>query len=243
MWSDLHDKGYWAGEIWNRRKYGEVYPAMMTIVAVRNGRGKTRQYVAMFSDISERKAMEEQVRQLAFYDPLTNLPNRRLLDDRLGQALTASQRTARYGAIMVLDLDNFKAINDSHGHLVGDLLLVEAAQRLTACVRGIDTVARFGGDEFVVLLGDLDADREISSALAARVAEKIRASLSEPFVLAIGQPGNTEVTIEHSCSASIGVVVFLDNVASQTDILKWADAAMYQGKGAGRNCVRFYQTP
>jgi diguanylate cyclase (GGDEF)-like protein len=137
-------------------------------------------------------------------------------------------------------LDNFKPLNDMHGHLVGDLLLVEAARRLTACVREVDTVARFGGDEFVVLLSDLSADRAESISQATLVAEKIRASLSEPYRLTLSQEGSSDTSVEHRCSASIGVVVFVGNEASQADVLKWADAAMYQAKEAGRNAWRFY---
>ena len=134
-----------------------------------------------FTDITERKQMEDQVHQLAFYDTLTHLPNRRLLDDRLSQTMAASKRSACYGALMFLDLDNFKPLNDMHGHVVGDLLLIEAADRLEACVREMDTVARFGGDEFVVMISDLDADKSRIDAQARLIAEKIRVALSDPI--------------------------------------------------------------
>ncbi len=191
-------------------------------------------------DITERKQLEDQVRQLAFYDTLTQLPNRRLLNDRLGQLMVASKRSASHCAVMVLDLDNFKALNDTQGHLVGDLLLVEAARRLSTCVREMDTVARFGGDEFVVLLSELDADKAVSIQQALGVAEKIRASLSELYQLQCAHEGQPELRIEHRCTASIGVVVFVNDAATQDDILQQADATMYQAKAAGRNQVRLH---
>ncbi|MFZ4624403.1 MAG: PAS domain S-box protein [Rhodoferax sp.] len=191
-------------------------------------------------DITERKRMEEQVRQLAFFDPLTQLPNRRMLGDRLSQTMALSKRSGRYAAVMVLDLDNFKPLNDQHGHLVGDLLLVEVARRLLNCVRAVDTVARFGGDEFVVVLGELDQDKAESMAQTRVIAEKIRASLAVTYLLTCSKEGETDIVVEHHCSASIGVVLFVNHETSHTDILKWADAAMYQAKDAGRNAIRFY---
>jgi diguanylate cyclase (GGDEF)-like protein/PAS domain S-box-containing protein len=192
------------------------------------------------TDISERKAMEEQVRHLAFYDVLTGLPNRRLLDDRLNQILMASKRSACYGALMFLDLDNFKPLNDMHGHAVGDLLLSEVAKRLNSCVREMDTVARFGGDEFVVMISDLSEDKAESTAKARSVAEKIRISLATPYQLTVSHPGMQDRLVQHHCSASIGVVVFVNHEDRQADILKWGDMAMYQAKDAGRNAIRFY---
>ena len=192
------------------------------------------------ADIIERKQMEEQVRQLAFYDPLTHLPNRRLLNDRLSQTLLASKRSAFYGALMFMDLDNFKALNDKHGHSAGDLLLVEVASRLKACVREIDTVARFGGDEFVVLLDELALGQEESKAQAGVIAEKIRLALAETYVLSVERESTDAVTLEHRCTASIGVTLFIHSEASQEDILMRADAAMYQAKEQGRNRVQFY---
>jgi diguanylate cyclase (GGDEF)-like protein len=191
-------------------------------------------------DLTERKQMEEQVRQLAFYDPLTRLPNRRLLDDRLMQTMAASARTARHGALVFLDLDNFKPLNDTHGHAVGDLLLIEVAQRLKASVREMDTVVRIGGDEFVVMLGELTVDRAESAAQASLIAEKIRRTLADPYRLTLRHEGQPDKTIEHHCSASLGVALFVNHEASQADIMKWADAAMYLAKAAGRNRVRFH---
>jgi diguanylate cyclase (GGDEF)-like protein/PAS domain S-box-containing protein len=196
--------------------------------------------VTEFRDITENKKMEEQIRQLAFHDALTRLPNRRLLSDRLGQAMAASKRTGSYCALMFLDLDNFKPLNDAHGHEVGDLLLVEVADRLNACVRETDTVARFGGDEFVVLLRYLDADQSESATQARNVAEKIRTALAAPYFLKIVRQGEPEKTVEHRCSASIGAVLFVNHEISQDEILKRADTAMYQAKEAGRNMVRFH---
>jgi len=191
------------------------------------------------TDITERKKMEEQIHQLAFYDELTNLANRRLLNDRLNLSLASSKRSGRYGAAFVLDLDNFKPLNDAHGHLVGDLLLIEVANRLTKCVRGVDTVARFGGDEFVVLLNGLDTNKIQAQQEAEVIAKKVLFSLAQPYFLTIR--GKADVIVEHHCSASIGVVIFTNHLGSKEDILSWADTAMYQAKDAGRNQICFYQ--
>jgi len=201
--------------------------------------GKTV-HLAITRDITERKLMEEQVRQLAFYDPLTQLPNRRLLNDRLSQTMSAGKRNRLYGALMFLDLDNFKPINDAHGHGVGDLLLIEAASRLKSCVREMDTVARFGGDEFVVMLSELDVDKAESNSQASLVAEKIRTTISEPYLLTIKHEGQANTIVEHHCTVSIGVIVFIGNEVSQDDLIERADAAMYQAKEGGRNQIRFY---
>jgi diguanylate cyclase (GGDEF)-like protein len=185
------------------------------------------------------QAHEEQVRQLAFYDALTGLPNRRLLHDRLNQTLAASRRSGFYGALMFLDLDNFKPLNDTHGHGVGDLLLKTVASRLSECVRAMDTVARLGGDEFVVMLSELDADVTLSSERARSVAEKVRSTLAEPYELRVASD-DVGATVKHLCSASIGVVMFAGSVPDVEVILKQADAAMYQAKKAGRNTIRFF---
>ena len=191
-------------------------------------------------DITERKRMEKQLRQLAFYDPLTNLPNRRLLNDRLSEAMVASERSGRFGALVFLDLDDLKRVNDSRGHAVGDLLLIETAERLRRCVREIDSVARFGGDEFVVMLRELSLDKTESNAQAEIVAEKIRSTLAEPYWLAVERDGMPDSIVELHCTASIGVVMFFSHEASQDDIVKSADMAMYQAKQAGRNSIRFF---
>ncbi len=198
-----------------------------------------RVHLAVTHDITERRRMEEEVRQLAFYDPLTQLPNRRLLGDRLGQTMAASKRSGNFCALMMLDLDNFKPLNDRHGHLAGDKLLVEVARRLSADVREIDTVARYGGDEFVVMLGELNTDRAESAAQASIIAEKIRRSLAEPYRLRLS-PDPGVPLVEHRCSVSIGIVLFLGDELPGDDIFKSADAAMYQAKEQGRNRVGFY---
>ena len=154
--------------------------------------------------------------------------------------MAAGKRSGRYSALMFLDLDNFKTLNDTQGHFVGDLLLIEAARRIGSCVREVDVVARFGGDEFVVILNELDVDHAQSVADARVVAEKLRAALDEPYLLTFRQEGRAEATVEHHCTISIGVVVFLDHEGSQDDILKWADSAMYQAKEAGRNVIRYF---
>ena len=241
MWHELLTVGHWSGELWNKRKTGEVYPELITISAVRDEQGVTRQYVAQFSDISQRKAAEEKVRQLAFYDALTELPNRRMLADRLNQALLSNQRSQHFGALLFLDLDNFKPLNDTHGHAVGDLLLVEVARRLKACVRQMDTVARIGGDEFVLMLSELDTDATRSLAEASTVAEKVRLSLAEPFLLHVKHKGQADLLVAHHCTASIGLTLFGPGQSDQELILKQADIAMYQAKDAGRNRVTLYR--
>jgi len=188
-------------------------------------------------DITERKQMEDAVRQFAFHDALTKLPNRRLLLDRLSQAISVSRRSTRYCAVIFMDLDNFKPLNDTHGHEVGDLLLIEAANRLICCVREVDTVARFGGDEFVVLLTELGIDKTESNELAMSVAEKIRAKISEQYDLVIKHSGHLDIAVTHQCTASIGIALFLGNDDSPDDVLNWADAAMYQAKDNGRNMI------
>jgi len=239
MWSDLVGKGFWSGEIWNRCKDGKLYAEQLAIQALRDSQGSHQGYVALFTDISERKTLEAQMHQMAYFDALTGLPNRRMLGDRLGQAMAASKRSELYGALMFLDLDNFKPLNDAYGHEVGDLLLIEVARRLRECLREMDTVARFGGDEFVVMLSELDAEKEQSTEQAAGVAEKIRASVAEPFFLTVMHPGQESRTVEHYCSVSMGVALFVNHESSQGEIMKRADAAMYQAKYAGRNAIRF----
>jgi len=227
-------------EVQHRCKDGRLLWGEVFSTAERDANGAITGYHGITREITKRKQMEDQVRQLAFYDTLTNLPNRRLLNDRLRLAMAASRRSACHGALMFIDLDNFKPLNDTHGHVVGDLLLIEAADRLKSCVRAMDTVARLGGDEFVVMLSDLDADKAESTSQAELVAEKIRTHLSAPYRLRVGHDGTGGTTVEHLCTASIGVVVFINHEGSQDDILRWADTAMYEAKAAGRNLIRFY---
>ena len=184
----------------------------------------------------------DQLRQLAFYDTLTGLPNRRLLNDRLTLAVAASKRSGQHGALMFLDLDNFKPLNDRHGHAVGDLLLKEVGARLKRCIRETDTAARFGGDEFVVMLGELGADPIGAKAQAEKVAEKIRAALGQPYLLKLQKDGTPGTALQHQCSASIGVALLHHQDGSTEDFLKWADIAMYQAKDGGRNLIRFHQS-
>ena len=212
----------------------------VTVDPVLNAAQEFQGAVHIIRDITEHKQMEDQVRQLAYHDTLTQLPNRRLLVDRLSQAIATSKRTDKYGALMMLDLDNFKPLNDAHGHLAGDLLLTEVARRLMECVRETDTVARLGGDEFVILLGVLDADQVESTKQAAEVAEKIRLSLNAIYQLTLSENGQAGIEIQYHCSASIGVALFINHSASEADILKRADSAMYLAKEDGRNAVRFY---
>ena len=240
MWQTILFGQVWHGELVNRRKDGTLYHDEMTITPVRGKDGEITHFVAMKHDISARKANEEHLKNMAFYDTLTLLPNRRLLADRLKQTLTASKRSGRYGALMFLDLDNFKPLNDEHGHDAGDLLLIEAARRISSCVREEDTVARFGGDEFVVILKELDSDKAVSATLASGVAEKIRAALAEPYQLELLQAEEGKTVIEHRCTSSIGIVLFVSHESGEEDLLKWADAAMYQSKAAGRNTIHFY---
>jgi diguanylate cyclase (GGDEF)-like protein/PAS domain S-box-containing protein len=191
---------------------------------------------SIINDITDRKLAEEQIRHLAFYDTLTKVPNRRLLVDRLDHTIAAGKRNACFAALMFLDLDNFKPLNDNHGHKVGDLLLIEAARRISSCIRETDTVARFGGDEFVIMLSELKQDESESTVQAGHIAEKIRNSIAEPYRLVVQQDETGEITVEHHCTSSIGVVIF-NYPANREEVLKWADMAMYEAKHAGRNCV------
>jgi len=229
--TSIQQNGTWKGEIWDRRKSGEVYPQWLTITAVKNALGELTNFVATMTDITYRKAAEEEIYHLAFYDSLTQLPNRRLLLDRLKQALASSFRSGKHGALLFIDLDNFKILNDSLGHDIGDLLLQEVSKRLSNCVREGDTVARLGGDEFVVMLEDLSEDIHDSAKLTETIGEKI--------LNVLGQTYQLDGHLHHS-TPSIGVTLFSNNLESIDELMKRADMAMYQAKAAGRNTLRFF---
>ncbi|MEQ1766466.1 MAG: EAL domain-containing protein, partial [Methylotenera sp.] len=234
MWERINSTGDWEGEIWNQRKNGEVYPQYLTITAVKGADNIITNYVATLTDITERKQAADEIEYLAFYDSLTHLPNRRMLLDRLKRALAVSARNGRDGAVLFLDLDHFKTLNDSLGHAIGDLLLQQVSERLTDCLREGDTVARLarlGGDEFVVMLEDLSENPLKAAAQAEVVANKILIALNQPYQLS---------THEYQGTATIGVAFFRDHEYSQEDLLKHADIAMYQAKKAGRNTLRFF---
>ena len=231
MWESINKTGRWSGEIWNRRKSGDVYPESLTISTVKNDLGVITNYVGANADISQIKAATEEIQQLAFFDSLTHLPNRRLLMDRLKHALAACARSGRQGAVLFLDLDHFKVLNDSLGHDIGDLLLQQVATRLTACVREGDTVARLGGDEYVVVLEDLSDQGFEGAAQTEIIANKILAALNQPYELDVH---------EHHITPSIGITVFDGHSATIEELLKQADIAMYQAKKAGRNTMRFF---
>ncbi|MDA8256163.1 MAG: EAL domain-containing protein [Betaproteobacteria bacterium] len=242
MWDSLVRTGSWQGEIWNRRKNGEEFPEWLSITAVKDSNGEVTNYVGTFADITDRKASENEIAQLAFYDHLTGLPNRRLLLDRLHHALAGCARNGRYGALLFFDLDNFKILNDTLGHDVGDQLLVEVASRLRACVRQSDTVARLGGDEFVVVLEDLDGSEgdQLAAMQAEALAVKIQALLSQPYLLDIGVNGEACGKRSHHCSSSIGITLFDSKPVTVEELMKRADTAMYQAKALGRNTLRFF---
>jgi diguanylate cyclase (GGDEF)-like protein/PAS domain S-box-containing protein len=233
MWASLILQGVWQGEIWNRRKNGELFPEWLTVSAVKNTAKQVTHYVAVFADISLRKTAEEQIEQLAFYDPLTHLPNRRLLLDRLAQALTASVRHKRRGALLYVDLDNFKILNETLGHFQGDQLLIQVAGRLNKSVREGDTVASLGGDKFAVMLEDLSENILEAASQAETVAEKMRLALNQNYQID---------SYGHHSTPSIGITLFGDETVdvSIDEPLKRAELAMYQAKAVGRNTTRFF---
>jgi len=231
MWQQLLHLGTWSGEIWDKRKDGQIYPKWVNITAVKNEKDETTGYVAIFSDITARKKTEEEIHNLAFYDSLTKLPNRRLFLERFRAALPASARSNNFGAIFFIDMDRFKVLNDTMGHDYGDLMLIEVARRIKSCVREMDTVARLGGDEFVVLIKEISDDKNAASRKVGNVAEKIRVALSYPY----------EINgYEHHSSPSTGINLYHGNQIGIDELLKQADLAMYQAKNSGRNAVRFF---
>ena len=234
LFSDVAERverdGFWRGEMPAQRASGEIFPAWTTVAKVRGVRGETTHYVATLTDATERKRAEKEIVNLAYYDGLTGLPNRRLLLDRLEQALAGSARNRRKGALLFIDLDNFKLLNETSGHEVGDHLLVEVARRLDACLGASGGAARVGGDEFVALVEDLSENPRDAAALAKETGERILAALNAPYALAGG--------VRHS-SPSIGVAMFGGGDTCE-EVFKQADIAMYEAKAAGRNALRFF---
>ncbi len=227
MWETIKSTGTWQGEIWDRRKNGEIYPKWLIISVVKGDDGAITHYVGTHIDITERKAAEEQIKQLAFFDPLTQLPNRRLLQERLKHGIDVERRDGKQLALLMLDLDRFKSVNDSLGHLAGDELLQQVAARITARLRDVDMVARLGGDEFIVLLEDIAHPED-----AARVAEEIIADLSKPFCVEQGE--------DIQISASIGISLYPQHGDNPALLMDNADAALYQAKDAGRGCFAYF---
>ncbi len=232
MWSTIIKEGQWQGELWNRRKDGSLYAEWLTITAVKNPGGKITHYVGTSQDITKRKRAEARFEHLAYHDDLTDLANRRLLHDRMEHEIAIAKRRSVLGALLYLDLDRFKNLNDALGHPVGDDLLRKVGERLKMLVRTEDTVARIGGDEFVILLPMLDPDPSKASFEAQAVAEKVRLRLSEPYTLG----GH-----RYHISPSIGIVLFPEGEGDADDLLKHADSALYRAKEEGRNTARFYQ--
>ena len=229
MWKSLHEMGRWEGEIWNRRKNGEIYPEWLALTCVRDKRGEVLNYIATFSDITARKAATERVEHMAHFDQLTGLPNRSLLKDRLEQALASARRYQLRVAFFFLDLDGFKAINDSLGHAAGDQLLIEVGRRLKGLVREEDTVARFGGDEFVMVIAGNATEQAVET-----VAMKAVAGLARPFAV---------VGCSAEIGASIGIALFPDVGLDCNTLLLRADEAMYQAKQTGRGTYCYWSAP
>jgi len=226
LWSQLGKEGYWHGEIWNKKKNGEIYPELLTITALKNEREEITHYVGIFSDITEGKRQQEQLEVLAYYDPLTNLPNRTLFADRFKMSLSHCKRDSKLLAICFLDLDDFKPVNDRFGHDIGDLLLISVAQRINSILRESDSASRQGGDEFILLLGDIDNIPQIQKLL-----DRLIFNISKPYY------------IEGIClnvSASVGVNVYPHDDADLDTLIRHADQAMYRAKLEGKNSYNFY---
>jgi diguanylate cyclase (GGDEF)-like protein/PAS domain S-box-containing protein len=231
IWNLLKKENHWEGEVHIHRKDGGLSQAWLLINPILDDHGNTTNYILIFSDISKQKEAETKIHQLAYFDTLTDLPNRRLLIEKLRQAIVTTTHTKNYGAILFLDLDDFKILNDTKGHLIGDLLLIEAAKRLMVSVREMDIVSRQGGDEFVVVLQNLSKDATEAARQAEYAAEKIRKALSEKYILGGHESRSTP---------SIGITLFQGENQSIDVLLKHADMAMYQAKEAGRNTIQFF---
>jgi diguanylate cyclase (GGDEF)-like protein/PAS domain S-box-containing protein len=233
MWQTILNEGYWQGEMWDKGKNGEIRAKLARITVVRRSDGSVYRHVAQFTDVTEKKQKDELIFWQANYDLLTSLPNRRLLNDRLGHALAAGRKRQHCGALMYVDLDRFKAINESLGPGYGDMLLIEAAHRISSCVREADTVARISSDEFAVLIEDAgSADRGDATSVVAEIAGKIRASLALPYQL----KDKTRMS-----TASIGIRLICGSSEPADELLKQAGTAMLEAKQAGRNTVRFFE--
>ncbi len=233
MWQEINHSGSWKGELWNRRKNGEIYPEHLSISAVKNAEGKVINYVGIFIDLSESKATIAQLRSLEFFDPLTGLPNRRLMLDRLCQTMASSARNGNENALLFIDLDNFNILNGTLGHDIGDALLQQAAQRLRACVRLSDTVARLGSDEFVVILADLNEYVMGAAYQVETISRKILEAFNRPYPIA---------EQECYCTGSIGITLFKGADHNPEELMKQADIAMHQAKKDGRNSARFFDS-
>lgn len=233
MWQSIQGDGHWQGEVWDLKKNGELHAKWLSISVIRRSDGSIFRYVGQFSDITEKKRKDELIWEQANFDTLTNLPNRRLFADRFRQAISSGARSGRHGALLSLDLDQFKRLNDTFGHSTGDMLLIEVAKRLGTCVREEDTVARMGGDEFLVILNGLSSDQNEAAIQAELISEKIRSELSKPYQLD---------KTEHHSSSSIGIVLFLGHSDNPEKLLAHVDTAMYQAKAKGRNAICFFDS-
>ncbi len=231
IWASLKEKRYWQGEMLNKRKNGMVHAEWLTISAVTSAEGKVTHYVGSLSETTRSQDVEAEMHRLANFDPVTHLPNRRFLFDSLKEAISVSSRSGRHGALLFLDLDNFKTLNNTRGHNIGDLLLSEVAERLKASVREYDTVTRLGGDEFVLLLENLSKDEQEAAIQAGLVGEQVRDAIALPYMLQ---------GTEFICTTSIGISMFYRQNVSAEDLLKHADLAMCQAKKDGRNSLRFF---
>lgn len=231
MWDSLLSKGVWEGEIWNRRKDDKIFPQHLSITAVKNTEGAVTNFVSTITDITMSKAAADEIEHLAFYDSLTGLPNRQLLRDRLKLALASSDRSKRKGSLLMIDMDNFKTLNDTLGHGIGDLLLEHVAKRLCSCLREGDTVARLGGDEFVVILENLNENILEVLVQTEVIGNKILTTLSQPYKLD---------TYDYQSTSSIGATLIDGHKQTIDELLKQADIAMYQSKSSGRNSLQFF---
>jgi len=234
------DLAHFAGEILHYRKGGAAFWNELSISPIFNKQGDICNFIMTIRDISDRIKIDDKTKKLAFFDQLTNLPNRNLCLDRLNQALVQSKRSALYGALLFIDVDNLKFINDQYGHEVGDLLLTEFAKRISNSLRAKDTSSRFGGDEFVVILNEFTNNYSETACQVSDIAKKILARLSSKYIFTITHPTLGDNLIQFESSASIGATLFLGNQIKSSNIIKRADMAMYEAKKMGGNQVRFY---